>query len=167
MRGRGNLFFRSSSFWHVACDPGRHSGSGLLPAFSDLPYGNDWKDLCEEDIKKREERDAACEDGPLDPGWNVKGSLDGHSLSSQSRNDDDKPFQPHSQNDRDRGDDSSSNGSKFLDGKNGQRNNETEDKVEPEKGCKLSCELRPEDGHMNRVIPINDGDILGKGKIEP
>lgn len=119
MRGRWNLVFRSSGLRHVTCDSGCRSGSGLLSSFSDLPYRNDWEDLCEEGIEEDEERNTTCEDGPLYPGWNVIGSLDGHSLSGQSGNDDDKPLQPHSQDNRDRSNDRSPDGSQFLYGKDG------------------------------------------------
>ena len=51
--------------------------------------------------------------------------------------------------------------------KNRQRDDETQDEVEPEQGSKFPGQLRPEDGHVNRLITIKDGDIFGEGKIEP
>ena len=114
-----NLISGRSDFWHIAFNPACHGGSGFFSTLSHLPYRNNRKDLCKKGIKEHEERDAACQNGPLHPGRNVEGSLCGHSLSCQCRDDNDKPFQPHSQNDRDRGDDRPSDGSVFPDGKNG------------------------------------------------
>src|SRR5512139_2402326 len=39
--------------------------------------------------------------------------------------------------------------------------------MEPEERSKLSGYLRPKDGHVDRLIAVNDGDVLGESKIEP
>ena len=153
--------------WKICSNTFLNFGHRLLPSFSYLPDGDNRKDFREDHIEKDEERDAPGQDRPLHPSGKVKDRLIRKPRIRQGRHNDHKSLQPHANDHRERSDEGTFGGSGLSEAENGQGNDETEKEHSPEVGGKPSCKFRPEDGHMERLVTIVNGDILCKGEIKP